>query len=251
MLLQFLLTSYLTPSSSKEMPKTRTVGDVNFVFIKTGEFLMGQPNPSLVFQGSSKDEQPVHRVRISSFWMGMYEVTQKQYQNIMGENPSSIKGDKYPVESVHWHKAKEFCQKFSAKYKVKARLPYEAEWEYACRAGTSTRYFWGDKVDGRYCWHAGNAGMKTHPVGQKLPNPWGLYDMAGNVWEWCEDWYDENYYKSSPLENPKGPATGKVHVMRGGWGDGLENGLRSSVRCWSFTDYGFDGYIGFRIVLEP
>jgi formylglycine-generating enzyme required for sulfatase activity len=230
--------------------RSKTIGGIEFIYIAGGEFMMGQPDPSLACSECSKDEQPAHRVTLHSFWMSKYEITQKQFRAVMGENASYWSGDDLPVDHVPWNSAKEFCRKFSVRHGVTARLPYEAEWEYACKGSTRTIYYWGDTVDGRYCWYAANAGDRTHPVGMKLPNPQGLYDMAGNVWEWCEDWYSENYYSISPSENPKGPANGRERVMRGGWGDGLDNGLRSTARCYASGTPPLEGYNGIRLVLE-
>ena len=167
----------------------RSVGGVDFVYIPGGEYLMGSPSG----EGSDPDETPSHRVAVDSFWMGRFEVTQKQYRDIMGKSESRFRGDDLPMEKVSWHEAREFSRRFGERYGVRARLPYEAEWEYACRAGSTTRYYWGDTLNTGYCWYYANSGDSTHPVGKKMPNRWGLYDMSGNVWEWCMDWYDERY----------------------------------------------------------
>ncbi len=204
-----------TTGQSPEQPlknniKSRNINDIEFIFIRGGEFLMGAEDNEFM------DETPKHKVYVSSFWMSKYEITQKQYQRLTGNNPSKFKNDNNPVEIVTWLEAVKFCEKFSRKYNIKVRLPYEAEWEYACRAGSTTRYYWGKEMDGKYCWYDKNAGKKTHPVGEKEPNQWGLYDMSGNVWEWCMDWHDEAYYSESPLKDPKGPLNGKYKVQRGG-----------------------------------
>jgi formylglycine-generating enzyme required for sulfatase activity len=151
--------------------------------------------------------------------MGIHEVTQAQWKALMGNSPSSFQGDDLPVEQVSW----EDCQKFLAKLTGKVgqgltcRLPTEAEWEYACRAGSQGEYCFGDdeRSLGEYAWYFANSEGKTHPVGQKKPNAWGLYDMHGNVWEWCADWYGDCYSPSAATD-PKGPASGMARVLRGG-----------------------------------
>ena len=167
------------------------------------------------------DEKPVHRVKITKpFYIGVYPVTQDQYKAVMGKNPSVFEGLSRPVETVSWEGAVEFCRKLSEMAGESYRLPTEAEWEYACRAGTTTEYYWGDEIDGAYCWYYDNSGSKTRPVGKKKPNPWGLFDILGNVWEWCSDRFDidqfEDYYSRSPSRDPQGPSSGERRVLRGG-----------------------------------
>ncbi len=232
--------------TEKDKNKTNWTGDVKkfdnieMVFIEGGTFSMGSQDGN---------EKPVHSVTVDSFWIGKYEVTQGQYRLLMGENPSLYKGDNRPVEQVSWEDAIKFCKKFSEKYKVKARLPYEAEWEYACRAGTTTKYYWGNSVNGAYCWYDENSGRKTKPVGTKKPNPYGLYDMSGNVSEWCMDWYQRDYYSDSPSKNPKGASDGDFRVVRGGsWSYG-EDFLRSSFRS-RFSPKDRLSFNGFRILIS-
>ncbi len=191
---------------------TNSIG-MKLKLIEAGEFMMGS-------EKGYKWEKPVHKVKITRpFYIGVYEVTQAQYEKIMGNNPSEFKGPNRPVDTVTWNDAVLFCEKLSEKEGVEYRLPTEAEWEYACRAGTRTKYYWGNKMDGKYAWYKTNSEKRTHDVGQKKPNTWGLYDMIGNVGEWCSDWYDGDYYSSSPSSNPRGPAGGKYRVCRGGsWG---------------------------------
>ncbi|MFH1231952.1 MAG: formylglycine-generating enzyme family protein [Planctomycetota bacterium] len=163
-----------------------------FVLIPGGRFKMGSDEYD--------DEKPIHDVIISNFLMAKYETTQSVWEKIMGNNPSQFKGDNNPVHCVSWEDCLDFAKKTGL------RLPTEAEWEYACRAGTTTKYYWGDYENENYMWYNdAQEGSSHHPVGQKKPNGFGLYDMMGNVWEWCEDWYDETYYQNSPKENPKGP----------------------------------------------
>ena len=200
------------------------------------------------------------------FFLGIHEVTQGQYQAVMGENPSHFKGsDDLPVEQVSWLDAVLFCNKLSEQekrtpfYRIDGtevtiaggngyRLPTEAEWEYACRAGSTTLYPFGDDVSklGDHAWYAGNSGRKTHPVGQKRPNAWGLYDMLGNVWEWCQDWYEEGYYGASPPADPPGPSEASCRVFRGGgWGDDAWH-CRPAYRSGS-TPESRNFHLGFRV----
>ena len=194
---------------------------------------------------------PVHEVTLSQpFYMGLHEVTQEQYERVMGTNPSEFKGRSNPVEQVSWGEAVVFCRKLSALPEEKLagrvyRLPTEAEWEYACRAGTTTQYSFGDdKTQLReYAWVAGYAGNSTHPIGEQKPNAWGLYDMHGNVSEWCQD-------PSGAVTDPTGPTSGSPRVYRGGgWISGAGN-CRSWLRAINVPDARSD-YLGFRVVLIP
>jgi formylglycine-generating enzyme required for sulfatase activity len=213
---------------------------IEFVMVPAGKFIMG---------GTGGNEIPQREVTISKpFYLGKYEVTQAQYEKIMGKNPSRFKGANNPVEQVSWDDAVEFCRKASQATGKGFRLPTEAEWEYACRAGTKTQYNTGDEekdldVAG---WFNGNSGGKTQSVGQKKPNAWGLYDMHGNVWEWCQDWYGP--YPSGAVTDPQGPATGTHRVLRGGsWGNGPAD-CRSASRKY---DAGHrNGSHGFRVVVD-
>jgi len=195
-------------------------GNIKLEMIKipAGSFLIGSADND---ESADDDEKPQHRVNLQEFYLGKYPVTQEQYQTIMGNNPSSFKDNpKNPVESVSWNDAQAFCQKLSEKTGKKYRLPSEAEWEYACRAGSQTRYYFGDNAEllGQYAWYRYNSASKTHPVGQKKPNNWGLYDMHGNVWEWCEDGWHENYQnapKDCSAWNDNHSQTNR-RVLRGG-----------------------------------
>ena len=235
--------------------KTVDLGDgvvLELVLIPAGPFDMGSPdNEAGPWRGR---EGPVHRVRITKpFYMGKYEVTQEVWEKVMGSNPSEFKGAKNPVENVSWEDCQDFLKKLNALAKAQGtfRLPTEAQWEYACRAGTKTRFCSGDADAGLadYAWYDANSGNTTHPVGTKKPNAWGLYDMHGNVQEWCADWYGKDYYGKSPRDDPTGPAVGNVRVLRGGvWND--SPGYCRSASCSylaptsRFDDYG----LGFRVV---
>jgi formylglycine-generating enzyme required for sulfatase activity len=228
-----------------EEPKAGTikiVGDIEFVFIPKGCFIMGSPKGG----GTFDDERPQHKVCLDSFWMSKYEITIGQYLEYLngGGDPSTvaidedlspikISGEKYvlsenkhgnsnelPMTYVSRYGVLKFTKWFSSKHNVKASIPTEAQWEYACRAGTTTLYYWGDHLDGDYLWYEANSNNRIHKVGQKKPNAWGLYDMQGNVEEFCLDYYDENYYRRSPVKNPVNKTRRKKHgnsfVSRGG-----------------------------------
>ncbi|MHB8971533.1 MAG: formylglycine-generating enzyme family protein [Pirellulaceae bacterium] len=234
--------------------ETNSIG-MKLVLIPAGEFLMGSPATE---KGRKGDEQQ-HLVRVTkSFQLGVYEVTQEAYERVMGVNPSLFKGPQQPVENVNWIDAIEFCNKLSELREEKAagriyRLPTEAQWEYACGAGTTTCYSFGDDADamGDHGWFSDNSALTTHPVGEKLPNAWGLYDMHGNVWEWCWDWYDGGYYMNSPVDDPTGPAAGSLRVFRGGGWFYPAMICRMARRHGIQPDYGSKGILGFRVVAVP
>ncbi len=227
----------------------------NMVFIPPGTFRMGSPTNEV---DRDVKEGPQTAVTISrGFWMGKYEVTQREYQALMGSNPSQFKGDpNRPVEWVTWGDAKAYCAAFTDQERVAGRigtnlvyrLPTEAEWEYACRAWTSTRFSHGDDPGytnlTNYGWYADNCGGTTHPVGQKLPNAWGLYDMHGNVWEWCQD--SLGGYAGGIALDPLGPSTASYGAFRGGFYADFARYSRSASR-----GIGGGGGIGFRVVLAP
>ncbi len=227
---------------------TNSIG-MEFVLIPVGEFDMGSPSNEA---GRWNAEGPVHRVKISNaFYMGKYEVTQKQWRDVMGTNPSNFKGDNLPVEYVSWNEVQEFIKKLNEKEGAnKYRLPSEAEWEYAARAGTTTRYSFGDDESklSDYAWYTDNSGSKTHEVGTKKPNPWGLYDVHGNVWEWVQDkWYGN--YNGAPTDGSVWEGDGSVRVVRGGGWDGGAGDCRSANRNGN-DPASRSNYVGFRLVME-
>ncbi len=203
----------------------------NMVYVSPGKFKMGCTDEQL---GSCEnDESPVHEVTLSGYFMGKYEVTQEEWRAVMGSDPEqlSFKGcNRCPVESVSWNEVQVFLRKLNAMTGKDYRLPTEAEWEYAARGGSKSygSQYSGSINIGEVAWYNGNSGSKTHPVGQKLANELGLYDMSGNVWEWCWDWKDA--YSGSSQLNPQGPYTGSYRVRRGGSWLNYADGCRVSQR---------------------
>jgi len=242
---------------------TNSVG-MRFVLIPAGQFMMGSP-PGEKNRGD--DEGPVHPVRITqAFYMGAGEVTQEQYEKVTGQSSSHFKGPGRPEESVSWNEAQTFCKKLSEKEGVTCRLPTEAEWEYACRAGTSTPYYWGGEVRDDCAWYGGNSENATHLVGLKLPNAFGLFDMSGNVWEWCQSAYRKYPYRvEDGREDVRGLEESPSRVIRGG-GFKNDGGIRSASRHFDITApsvlYGWTRpspgaprlrsmYVGFRVAVLP
>jgi len=245
---------------------TNSIG-MKLVYVPAGSFMMGSGRSATQLaeeydeaQARFEDEVPQHPVRISTgFWMGQTEVTQGQYQSVMNTQPWSGKAyvqidANNPAVYVSWDDAQAFCRKLTQQEGTRYRLPTEAEWEYACRAGTTTRFSFSDSdlALGDYAWFDGNTDDArqdyAHLVGQKKSNPWGLYDMHGNVLEWCSDYYDEKYYANSPSVDPNGPASGISHTVRGGaWDHGLSY-LRSAYRSDYPVSRGL--LVGFRVVSD-
>lgn len=193
---------------------------MEFVLIPAGSFRMGGDKGS---EQAEDHENPRHMVKFSkALFMGRYAVTQEQYTEVMNTNPSEFRDDLRPVERVSWHDVQEFIRKLNAREEMNTyRLPTEAEWEYAARAGSESAYTFGSDRTAlsQYAWYGKNSEGRTHPVGQLNPNAWGLYDLHGNVHEWCQDWFDRNYYSQSPSVDPSGPETGLAKALRGGdWG---------------------------------
>lgn len=243
-----------------------------FAQIPAGEFSMGRGQTyweilrlTTIHAGvdrAIKTEVPQHVVRLDSFLLQTTEVTQKQWEDVMGTRPwhgkhSFVKeGEDYPTLYVTWKDAVEFCQRLGKSDGNTYRLPTEAEWEYACRAGTSTIYSFGDDASDMedYGWITDNAysirESYAHRVARQKPNPWGLYDMHGNVWEWCADHYQDDYYATSRKDNPLGPERGETRVIRGGSWRSSDTHARSTFR-FGFDPFAAENDLGFRVVFEP
>jgi len=220
--------------------------DFEWIDILSGTFWMGSSSGD-----GSDDERPRHQITISEgFQILKFEVTQAQWVAVMGSDPSGFSGDRNPVESVSWNDCQSCISKLNELDSNHTyRLPTEAEWEYACRAGSTTAYSYGNDSGqlGQYAWYDDNSNSKTHPVGEKEPNAWGLYDMHGNVWEWCQDWYDSDYYNDSPGTDPQGPNSGSYRVLRGGGWSSSADGCRSAIRNRNTPD-NVPIYFGLRLV---
>ena len=228
--------------------KTFYANGVSFdmVEVKGGTFRMGATSE----QGSDaySDEKPVHSVTLSTFYIGKTEVTQALWKAVMGSNPSKFKGENLPVENVSWDDCQEFIRKLNSLTGLNFRLPTEAEWEFACRGGNNSRdykYSGSNYID-NVAWYIGNSGDETHPVAMKSPNELGIYDMSGNVWEWCSDRPWE--YSSGAQTNPKGPEIGQYRVYRGGSWRYYARYCRSSFRNYGNPSYRY-GYLGLRLAL--
>lgn len=217
---------------------------MELVFVKGGCYSMGDS-----FDEGASNEQPVHQVCVDDFYIGKYEVTQTQWQKLMGENPSIIRGDSLPVDTVSWRDAQGYAQKLSEKSGRHYRLPTEAEWEYAARSGgKKQKYSGGNTIEG-LAHFEDNMMSKPLPVGLKHPNGLGLYDMSGNVWEWCQDWYGENYYHQSSGDNPQGPESGTERIIRGGCHRTDPKYMRTTYR-YKHRPEAKDVTIGFRLVMQ-
>jgi formylglycine-generating enzyme required for sulfatase activity len=265
--LQLPTTNYLFIDTSGPVAASRyfravqQIPPTNMVFIPPNSFRMGSPTNEA---GRGADEGPQTTVTLThGFWMSKHEVTQQEYLAVVGSNPSQFTGNlNRPVETVSWLDATNYCalltqQELAAGHIPPGsyyRLPTEAEWEYAARAGTSTRYSYGDDpgLTGltNSAWYSANSGATSHPVGLKAPNPWGLYDMEGNVWEWCQDW--QGAYPGGFATDPQGPASNATgnRIIRGGAWDGFESDCRSAKRMgFGVSPFLKDFILGFRVVL--
>ena len=238
-------------SSSRQSisSQTFTANGVSFdmMYVKGGTFIMGATSE----QGSDadSDEKPTHRVTLSNFYIGKYEVTQALWEAVMGSNPSNWKGANLPVETVSWDDCQTFIRKLNALTGKNFRLPTEAEWEFAARGGNNSRgyKYAGSNNIGDVAWYDDNSGSKTHVVGTKSPNELGIYDMSGNVWEWCQDWYGS--YSSASQTNPTGASSGSYRVLRGGSWVNYAGCCRSSDRH-NYAPGGRFSYCGLRLVLS-
>ncbi len=225
---------------------------MKLVLIPADAFTMGSPEEDV---GRHPNERQ-HKVTISEpYYLGQFEVTQEEYEKVTGSNPSSIKGARHPVETLGWEDAVSFCKKLSELPEEKAagreyRLPTEAEWEYACRAGSETPYSFGESAKPlhEHAWFAENSQNQHHPAGGKKPNRWDLYDMHGNVYEWCDDWFDD--YPSRSVIDPQGPIRGTERVIRGGsWVVANESHFRSA-QLSNYKPKDRSPLLGFRVVLD-
>ncbi len=228
-----------TPVEDMKLTESADSIGMEFKLIPAGTFIMGEGDEA-------------HEVTLTrTFKMGVHEITQAQYEQVMKNNPSKFKGADHPVEMVSWDEAVEFCRRLSEVPAEKAagnvyRLPTEAEWEYACRAGTATRFSFGDEERNlaEYGWYHANSDSKTHPVGAKQPNAWGLYDLNGNVWEWCSDLIDKDYMYDPPkLRDPI------LNVCRGGAWNGYAHDCRPTSLTLVTPGFSKD-FVGFRVVRE-
>lgn len=244
------LYSILTISIAQAI-EYKSYAGIRFVKIDPGCFLMGKDSD---IKESSPIESPQHKVCISKpFYVGETEVTQKQWESVMGTNPSKRKAQYNPVDKVSWNDTQEFIKKLNSQVNGHSfRLPTEAEWEYCARAGSNTLFHFGSKPNDLsfYGWFGDEGyGGASHEVALKKPNQWGLYDMHGNVWEWVQDWYDPNYYSKSQNTDPQGPESGEYRVYRGGSWVGKAINLRTSLRYSGLPSIKTND-IGFRLVYE-
>jgi formylglycine-generating enzyme required for sulfatase activity len=228
--------------SRQNVPNRGNSYEPEMVFVEGGTFSMG----SVIGIGDN-DERPAHQVTVSSFHIGKYEITQRQWVAVMGSNPSYFKGDNLPVENVSWDDVHNFIKRLNSQTGKHYRLPTEAEWEYAARGGRQSKgytYSGSNNVDA-VAWYGENSSNSTRPVGGKTPNELGIYDMSGNVWEWCYDWYGA--YSSTAQTNPTGPSSGSYRVGRGGsWNAGASS---CCVANRGGSPPGARRHVGFRVVL--
>jgi formylglycine-generating enzyme required for sulfatase activity len=248
----------VAPPHAVQPDTERITNDLGMTFVRiaAGEFWMGTSEEVIEalikrypnYGGWLESEKPRHRVTISQpFYLGIHPVTQAQWEAVMGSNPSRFEGKPdHPVETVSWEEVQQFLRRLNERQDGNLyRLPSEAQWEYACRAGSTNAYCFGDDEGllGEYAWYSNNSGNSTHPVGQKKPNSWGLYDMHGNVWEWVQDGYGP--YTTDAVTDPSGPDAGAVRVFRGGGWLSAAQFARSAIRLWGHPGLRY-GHLGFR-----
>jgi len=238
-----------TPIPTPDNNITNSIG-MELVLIPAGKFKMGSPSGEV---GRYRNEIPMHYVTIEkAYYLGKYEVTQKQWSEVMGDNPSNFNGDDLPVEGVSWYDVQDFVNKLNEREGTdKYRLPSESEWEYAIRAGTNTQYSFGDNASDLedYAWYSYNSGKKTNPVGQKQPNPWGLYNMHGNVFEWVQDKWHNDYYGAPLFGQAWESGSESYRVVRGGNWYFSAGGCRSASRNYFPSDVRINS-VGFRLLQE-
>ncbi len=218
----------------------------DMVRIQAGCFMMGTSD-SYLYEDDDDNarEKPAHKVCLDAFYMDKFEVTQRKWDAVMPANRSVFHKPEQPITHIDWREAKKYCQK------IGRRLPTEAEWEYAARAGTQTRFPWGSEMDGDYLWYADNSSREPADVGKKKPNAWGLYDMVGGVWEWVEDWFSHRYYQSSPVKNPKGPDRQSYRVIRGNSWISEEKQVHVTARHKGLSDPTENYWVGVRCAMTP
>jgi formylglycine-generating enzyme required for sulfatase activity len=231
-IIDILTPSVTTPFTEPEM-----------IVVQGGTFSMGHNN--------FDEDKPAHTVTVNNFFIGKYEITQKQWRSVMGKDPmhlAFVGCDDCPVERVSWLDIQEFLQKLNALTGKNYRLPTEAEWEYAAKGGNKSKnykYSGSDNIE-EVAWCGNTSDSKTHPIGTKKANELGIHDMTGNVWEWCNDWYDKNYYTYSPPKNPQGPASGSTRVIRGGSWVNYPTISRVTFRDINIPTY-WNNAVGFRV----
>ena len=222
-------------------PSLLVAAEKDMIRIKSGCFMMGTDQNAIYEDDDDNTrEKPAHKVCLDGFYMDIYEVTQKKWDAVMKMNRSVFHHPDQPITHIKWREAKSYC------HKVGKRLPTEAEWEYAARAGSKTKFPWGNEIDDDYLWYAGNSPREIPQVGKKKPNAWGLHDMMGNVWEWTMDWFSYTYYKSSPAKNPKGPTRQSFRVIRGASWMIDEQYTRVTTRHGGMSDPTLSYWVGVR-----
>ncbi len=263
---------YVDEAKNRLARLQQTQAPEGMILVEGGTFKMGQPNPNVGGNKWSSDEQPVHEITLSSFYIDKYEVTNAQFCKFINAVGNKIEGDgkwldigdedskiveeggkfkpipgfeDHPVLELNWYGAKAYAEW------VGKRLPTEAEWEYAARGGNKSQgfKFAGSNIADDVAWYSDNSNNSTHPIGSKKPNELGIYDMSGNVWEWCSDWYQEDYYKSSAKKNPQGPESGKYRVLRGGAWVSIQQQIKTTSRDYGFRNDAFN-LNGFRCVKD-